>query len=142
MMKTQATGGTAEPKSPTLQNPTTYSTVYIRVQPFFAPEIPTKIPSLPDTEPAAPPPVPKAEQQQLKFLLYLADPSHELTHATVTQGVSAGWIGMWDAHEWVEVTVVEVLRIGVEVLGQHYVADRMGWAKRAELEALVTEKTG
>ncbi|KAH7340980.1 maintenance of telomere capping protein 1 [Rhizoctonia solani] len=133
---------TTEPKSPTLQNPTTYSTIYIRVQPFFSPELPTKIPGLPDTEVPAAPPTPKAEQQQLQFLLYLVDPVHELAHATVTQGVSAGWLGIWDAHEWVENTVVEVLRVGVEVLGQHYVADRMGYAKRAELEALVAEKTG
>ncbi|CAE6489627.1 unnamed protein product [Rhizoctonia solani] len=133
---------TSEPKSPTLQNPTTYSTVYIRVQPFFSPELPTKIPSLPGAENPAVPPTPKAEQQQLQFLLYLVDPAHELAHATVTQGVSAGWLGMWDAHEWIETTVVEVLRVGVEVLGQHYVADRMGYAKRAELEALVSEKSG
>ncbi|CAE6527374.1 unnamed protein product [Rhizoctonia solani] len=133
---------TTEPKSPTLQNPTTYSTIYIRVQPFFSPELPTKLPNLPGTEAPEAPPTPKAEQQQLQFLLYLVDPVHELAHATVTQGVSAGWLGMWEAHEWVEDTVVEVLRIGVEVLGQHYVADRMGYAKRAELEALVAEKTG
>ncbi|KDN42152.1 hypothetical protein RSAG8_07010, partial [Rhizoctonia solani AG-8 WAC10335] len=137
-----AQSDTTEPKSPTLQNPTTYSTVYIRVQPFYSPELPAKLPSLPGTEAPAVPPVPKAEQQQLQFLLYLVDPVHELAHATVTQGVSAGWIGMWDAHEWVEDTVVEVLRVGVEVLGQHYVADRMGYAKRAELEALVSEKAG
>lgn len=137
----QETAETKEPKSPTLQNPTTYSTIYIRVQPFFSPEISAKVPGLPAPEASAPPPAPKAEQRQLQFLLYLVDPSHELAHATVTQGVSAGWIGIWDAHDWVEATVVEVLRVGVEVLGQHYVADRMGWAKRAELEALVAEKT-
>ncbi|KAF8759107.1 hypothetical protein RHS01_02472 [Rhizoctonia solani] len=66
---------TSEPKSPTLQNPTTYSTVYIRVQPFFSPELPTKIPSLPGAENPAVPPTPKAEQQQLQFLLYLVDPA-------------------------------------------------------------------
>ncbi|KAG8733208.1 hypothetical protein FRC11_007926 [Ceratobasidium sp. 423] len=133
---------TEEPKSPTLQNPTTYSTIYIRVQPFFSPELPTKIPSLPGTEAPPAPPAPKPEQKQLQFLLYLVDPVHELAHATVTQGVVAGWLGIWDTHEWVENTVVEILRVGVEVLGQHYVADRMGYAKRAELEALVAEKTG
>ncbi|CCO27770.1 Maintenance of telomere capping protein 1 [Rhizoctonia solani AG-1 IB] len=143
MVKVHATQSTtAEPKSPTLQNPTTHSTVYIRVQPFFSPELPTKIPSLPGADAPAEPPAPKAEQQQLQFLLYLVDPAHELAHATITQGVSAGWLGIWDAHEWIENTVVEVLRVGVEVLGQHYVADRMGYAKRAELEALVAEKTG
>lgn len=139
-MKIHATQATNEPNSPTLQNPTTYSTVYIRVQPFFSPEIPTKIPGRPQD--AASPIVPKMEQKQLKFLLYLVDPTHELAHASVTQGTSANWTAIWDNHEWVEEIVVEVLRVGVEVLGQHYVADRMGWAKRAELESLVAEKTG
>ncbi|CAE6516597.1 unnamed protein product [Rhizoctonia solani] len=143
MVKVRAAQSTtAGPESPTLQNPTTYSTIYIRVQPFFSPELPTKIPSLPGAEAPAAPPTPKAEQQQLQFLLYLADPVHELAHVSVTQGVAAGWLGIWDTHGWVEDTVVEVLRVGVEVLGQHYVADRMGYAKRAELEALVAEKTG
>ncbi|KAG8708754.1 hypothetical protein FRC08_018721 [Ceratobasidium sp. 394] len=145
LVRVNASHVPAAPKSPTLQNPTTYSTVYIRVQPFFSPSIHTKIPALPDTEPAepaAPLAEPRAEQQQLQFMLYLVDPSHQLAHATVTQGVSAGWLGLWDAHDWVENTVVEVLRVGVEVMGQHYVADRMGYAKRAELEAIVAEKTG
>ncbi|KAG9126420.1 hypothetical protein FRC07_003524 [Ceratobasidium sp. 392] len=145
LVKVGASHAPAAPKSPTLQNPTTYSTVYIRVQPFFSPAIHTKIPVIPDAEPAEPaepPAEPRAEQQQLQFLLYLVDPSHQLAHATLTQGVSAGWLGLWDAHDWVENTVVEVLRVGVEVVGQHYVADRMGYAKRAEIEAIVAEKTG
>lgn len=141
-MKVNSSNAPASPKSPTLQNPTTYSTIYIRVQPFFSPEITTTIPSLPGAEPPASPPEPRAPQQQLQFLLYLVDPSHDLAHATITQGVSAGWLGLWDGHDWVENTVVEVLRVGVEVLGQHYVADRMGYAKRAEIEALVAEKAG
>ncbi|KAG9094588.1 hypothetical protein FRC06_010669 [Ceratobasidium sp. 370] len=145
LVKINASHAPAAPKSPTLQNPTTYSTVYIRVQPFFSPAIHTKIPALPDAEPAdstVPLAEPRAEQQQLQFMLYLVDPSHQLAYATVTQGVSAGWLGLWDAHDWVENTVVEVLRVGVEVVGQHYVADRMGYAKRAEIEAIVAEKTG
>lgn len=142
LVKVNSSNVPAVPKSPTLQNPTTYSTIYIRVQPFFSSEIPTTIPSLPGVEPPETPQGPRAQQQQLQFLLYLVDPSHDLAHATTTQGVSAGWLGLWDAHDWVESTVVEVLRVGVEVLGQHYVADRMGYAKRAEIEALVAEKTG
>ncbi|KAG8680089.1 hypothetical protein FRC09_018494 [Ceratobasidium sp. 395] len=145
LVKVNASHAPTTVKSPTLQNPTTYSTVYIRVQPFFSPAMHTKIPALPDAEPSEPaesPAEPRAEQQQLQFLLYLVDPSHQLAHATLTQGVSAGWLGLWDAHDWVENTVVEVLRVGVEVMGQHYVADRMGYAKRAEIEAIVAEKTG
>ncbi|QRV86596.1 maintenance of telomere capping protein 1 [Ceratobasidium sp. AG-Ba] len=144
LVKARAAQAPEKPKSPTLQNPTTYSTVYIRVQPFFSPSLPTKIPSLPGAESTeSPVPAePRAEQQQLQFLLYLVDPLHQLAHATVTQGVAAGWLGLWDAHDWVESTVVEVLRVGVEVMGQHYVADRMGYAKRAEIEAIVAEKSG
>lgn len=36
---------------------------------------------------------------------------------------------MWDAHEWVEDQLAEALRLGVEMLGQEYVVERMGWDK-------------
>ena len=34
---------------------------------------------------------------------------------------------MLEKHEWVEDLLVEALRVGVEVLGQEYLAARMGW---------------
>lgn len=35
---------------------------------------------------------------------------------------------LWDAHEWVEDQLAETLRLGVEMLGQEYVVERMGWS--------------
>ena len=34
---------------------------------------------------------------------------------------------------WVEDVLVEVLRVGLEVLGQEYIAERMGWGKAPEV---------
>lgn len=65
--------------------------------------------------------------QQLQFLIYLADPEHQLIHTTVTQAVPGKWLAMWDEYEWVEDLVAEALRVGVEVIGQEYVVARMGW---------------
>lgn len=46
---------------------------------------------------------------------------------------------MWDKHDWVEDGLAETLRLGVEMLGQEYVVERMGWAKEA---ASPTEASG
>lgn len=47
--------------------------------------------------------------------------------STVTQSLPAQWMDMWDAHDWVEDQLAEALRLGVEMLGQEYVVERMSW---------------
>jgi len=70
-------------------------------------------------------------QDSLQFLLHLVDPVHKLSHTTVTQIIPRHWLDIWDQYEWVEDTVAEVIRIGVEVLGQEYVVARMGWGSQS-----------
>ncbi|PFH49229.1 hypothetical protein AMATHDRAFT_148188 [Amanita thiersii Skay4041] len=94
-----------QPKVSSLTSPTTYSDVYIRVQPFSN----------------------MSQQDDLQFLIYLSDPVHQLVHLTVTQSVPQRWLSMWDEYDWVEDLVAEVLRVGIEVIGQEYVVSRMGW---------------
>ena len=100
----------------TTQNPTTFSYVYLRIQPFFSSY------------------TLEAEKsyQSLQFLLYLSDPSHQLLHSTVTQGIPGKWLDLWDTYPWVEDLAVEALRVGVEVLGQEYISGRMGWTPDKE----------
>lgn len=100
----------------TAQNPTTYSYIYLRIQPFFSSY----------TLQA------EKSQQSLQFLLYLSDPSHRLLHSTVTQGIPGKWLDHWDTYPWVEDLAVEALRVGVEVLGQEYISGRMGWTPDKE----------
>lgn len=110
--------------------PTTYSDVYLRVQAYTTTRhLPTQIiASSSQATPSAP-----AIHQDVHFLLHLTDPSHSLTHTTVTQAVPLDWIDLWngnaDKYDWVEDLMAEALRIGVEVLGQGYVVQRMGWAE-------------
>lgn len=66
----------------------------------------------------------------MQFILHLVDPGHQLARTTVTQAIPAGWLGLWDQYDWVEDLVAESLRIAVEVLGQDYLASRMGWKKK------------
>ena len=106
-----------------IQNPTTYSYVYLRVQPF------TTAHALPHLPGAEAPPAP-AEQTALQFLICLSDPHHKLVHSTVTQAVPAKWLELWDEYDWVEDLVVEAIRIGTEVIGQEYIGSRMGWDKK------------
>jgi hypothetical protein len=74
-------------------------------------------------------------------MLHLLDPVHSLTHTTVTQVVPAKWMELWDQYDWVEDLVAEALRVGVEVLGQEYIASRMGWGNR-EKEAERASEVG
>ncbi|KAH9937436.1 maintenance of telomere capping protein 1 [Fomitopsis serialis] len=110
------------------QNPTTYSYVYVRIQPYLT-TFPLPQPSV-NAEvvtPATP-----TTQTSLQFLIYLSDPTHQLNHSTVTQAVPGNWLDFWDEYEWVEDLVVEAIRVGVEVIGQEYVVSRMGWSNPTE----------
>lgn len=104
------------PEASTAQNPTTYSYVYLRIQPFFSSHTPQT----------------GKPHQSLQFLLYLSDPSHQLLHSTVTQGIPGKWLDLWNVYPWVEDLAVEALRVGVEVLGQEYISGRMGWTPDKE----------
>ncbi|KAJ7169542.1 maintenance of telomere capping protein 1 [Mycena filopes] len=120
----------ANPDSSNLQTPTTYSHIYLRIQPFLT-SFP--FPATTTTEDAPPAPA-----QHLQFLVSLSDPSHKLTHNTVTQCVPGDWLaaGMWERYEWVEDLMAEALRVGVEVIGQEYVVKRMGWGAEVKETAV------
>jgi len=126
---------TATPSA--INTPTTYSNVYIRVQPFL-----TKPPSSDsdsddssdesssdeDSSSSDGDSTKKSSESRLQFLIYLYDPEHKLTQKSVTQAVSSGWLALWDEYDWVEDLVADALRLGVEVVGQEYLVSRMGWA--------------
>ncbi|KAJ3790342.1 maintenance of telomere capping protein 1 [Lentinula aff. detonsa] len=112
-------------KSLSLQLPTSYSYVYLRVQPYLISYSVPSTSALASTDGSAPPE--QSKQQHLQFLLYLSDPEHNLIHSTITQAVPGAWLGIWDDYEWVEDLVAEALRVGVEVIGQEYLVSRMGW---------------
>ncbi|EPS99107.1 hypothetical protein FOMPIDRAFT_1037151 [Fomitopsis schrenkii] len=115
--------GPQQPHSSSAQNPTTYSYVFIRIQPYMT-TFPLPQPSVNN---GITPLVAPTERISLQFLLYLSDPSHQLNHSTVTQAVPGNWLDFWDEYEWVEDLVVEAIRVGVEVIGQEYIVSRMGW---------------
>ncbi|KAH6917546.1 maintenance of telomere capping protein 1 [Coprinopsis sp. MPI-PUGE-AT-0042] len=103
-------------KESNINTPTTYSNVYLRIQPFY-------------TSPAQPSLVESSDDpsQKIQFLIYLYDPEHKLAFTSVTQGVSSQWLSIWDEYDWVEDLVADALRLGVEVIGQDYLVSRMGW---------------
>jgi hypothetical protein len=113
IIKTNAPPDPERPSS--IQNPTTTSYVYLRVQPF------TSTITVPGPE--------QTESSQLRFILFLSDPAHKLSYTTVTQAIPEHWLKVWDEYDWVEDMVAEALRVGVEVIGQEYVVGRMGWAR-------------
>lgn len=109
----------------TIKNPnnaTTYSNVYLRIQPY----------SSSYSQPPALSEVSSEAQQQLQFLIHFFDPVHKLAHTTVTQTVPIKWLSLWDDFDWVEDLIADALRVGVEVIGQEYVVARMGWGPKEE----------
>ncbi|ESK98466.1 hypothetical protein Moror_216 [Moniliophthora roreri MCA 2997] len=133
LIKKTNTGSSAQSSS--IQSPTSYSNVFLHIQPYFSSYI---IPAA-ETESAelSAPPV-QAKQQHLQFLIYLSDPSHSLVHSTITQAAPGAWLAIWDEYDWVEDLVAEALRVGIEVVAQEYVVSRMGWVKKV-IEKSVTE---
>lgn len=111
-----------------LNNPTIYSTVYLRIQPYTSPS-PFPVSSGAEASPSS---------QQLQFLLQLRDPAHTLDMSTSTQAMPARWMDLWDTHEWVEDQLAEALRLGVEMLGQEYVVQRMGWGSATSISSSPT----
>ncbi|KAF8591971.1 hypothetical protein K439DRAFT_1401418 [Ramaria rubella] len=130
--------GKAPARNSTTSNPTTYSTVYLRIQPYLT-SIPPDLLSTHDDTPSG-----SALSQtptHLQFLLYLSSPSHSLTHTTTSQAVPSRWVdafqeedaeGVGALNSWVEDVLVDVLRVSVEIIGQEYVGERMGWGKRMD----------
>ncbi|KAF9243889.1 maintenance of telomere capping protein 1 [Melanogaster broomeanus] len=111
----------APPKESSTEIPVTYSYIYLRVQPFVRSyTLPQPIEEGPSD----------SEGSYLQFILHLSDPGHQLAHTTVTQAVPTKWLELWDQYDWVEDMVAESLRVAVEVLGQDYLASRMGWGKK------------
>ncbi len=117
------------PTENTIQNPTTYSYVFHRIQPY------TTTTSIPQVDSADEP----LTESSVQFLLYLSDPSHRVLHTTVTQAVPGRWLGLWDDYDWVEDLVIEAIRVGVEVIGQEYIVSRMSWDKKKEPNPLIVE---
>jgi hypothetical protein len=111
-------------KESSTENPTEYSYIFLRVQPFT-----TSYKSRGSSVDAAP-----QTHEKLQFVLHLEDPGHKIVHTAVTQAVPANWLAVWDKYDWVEDAVVEVLRVGVEVLGQEYIATRMSWTQASTPE--------
>lgn len=127
--------------------PITVSPVFLRIQPILAPlpfsEPTLLLPTLASVASASDPSTPasnaiiattaSAAPQHLYFLLLLYDPSHSLRHSTITQAVPSQWMDIpYEENEWVEEALVDVIRKGVEVVGQDYVGRRMGILKGVE----------
>jgi len=109
----------------TVKNPsnaTTYSNVYLRIQPY----------SSSYSQPPSVSEVSSDVQRQLQFLIYFFDPAHKLAHTTLTQAVPLKWLSLWDEYDWVEDLIADALRVGVEVIGQEYVVARMGWGSNED----------
>lgn len=95
-----------EPDHPdSLTVPVTTCPIYMRIQPCVA--------ALPFLSSSA------APSTALFFLLILRDPTHNLSHSSISQSIPSAWLDIpFEENEWVEDVMVDVIRRGVEVIGQ------------------------
>lgn len=98
--------------------PVTTVPIFLHLQPVLAPLSVPEPPLLLDTETDATP-TSSTPAKHLQFILSLHDPVHNLRFTTVSQGVPADWLDVdYDQSEWVEERLVDVIRVGVEIIAQ------------------------
>jgi len=138
-IKTHAAQPLKEPHS---TNPTTYTPVFLRVQPFTSTFPPV-------SDPTDATGVKATSKPTLQFFLYLTDPEHKITRTTVSNVIPYSWITLWDLDkedenrkngEWIEDMLVDALRIAVEIIGQEYIVARMSWDAPLEENVEADEK--
>lgn len=99
----------AAPSDNSITIPVTNCPIFLRIQPCLAP-----LPFHP-----TPAPTGTKEGHALFFLLLLKDPGHSLSHASISQSIPGPWLDIpFEENEWVEDVMVEVIRRGVEIVGQ------------------------
>lgn len=60
-----------------------------------------------------------AHPEHMSFIMTLHDPTHSLRFCTVTQPVPGDWLDVeYENSDWVEERLVDVLRVGVEIIAQ------------------------
>jgi len=113
--------------------PITHCPVYVRIQPIIS-RLPVFGPTSSTTTRGSTA-APQGPGQQgvtvdmeghLFFLVLLRDVKNSLDHATLTQSIPATWLDIpFEENEWVEDILVDVIRRGIEIIGQQYVNGRI-----------------
>jgi hypothetical protein len=133
-------------KESSITVPVTVCPVYMRIQPVLAsmpfdmPTASTQLAS--DSSPSSGPTIKTDEELYLFFILILRDPTNELVHKTLTQSMPSKWLEIpFEENEWVEDIMVDVIRRGVEIIGEEYIKGRMHGRlfKNAKVETLFEE---
>lgn len=96
--------------------------IFLHLQPVLAP---LAIPEPPILLSSATPITVSEPAEHLYFIMSLHDPAHSLRFTTVSQPSPKDWLEVeYEQSDWVEERLVDVLRVGVEVLAQD-VSDRL-----------------
>lgn len=138
--------------------PVTVCPVYMRIQPVIA-AMPFATTSTSSTTPSTTTPSSSNEQPQtgatmtttrtsddlhLYFVMILRDPTNELVHKTLSQSMPSKWLDIpFEENEWVEDIMVDVIRRGVEIIGEEYIKGRMHGRllKNAKAETIFEDET-
>ncbi|CAO1620291.1 unnamed protein product [Parajaminaea phylloscopi] len=132
--------GAHEPRAPKKADdattPVTYCPVFLRIQACQAP-----IPGLPaansesGTSHAGATTAGASDtssQDCIYFLVLLQDPSHGLSHRSISQSVPASWLTLnFEDNPWIEQSLVDALEGALSVVAQAYVDGRQSGSSRS-----------
>ncbi|CAB4409082.1 unnamed protein product [Rhizophagus irregularis] len=112
--------------------PTTTSPVFMAIQPTKA--NPCSLPTNSETS--------TDPEKYLFYVIVLTDPTHKLTFKTVSQALPVSWLDIpHEENEWVELKMVQAIKLAVKTIAQEYVWHRMTASEEHQQESQPLEET-
>ncbi|RGB33651.1 maintenance of telomere capping protein 1 [Rhizophagus diaphanus] len=111
--------------------PTTTSPVFMAIQPTKA--NPCSLPTNSETS--------TDSEKYLFYVIVLTDPTHKLTFKTVSQALPVSWLDIpHEENEWVELKMVQAIKLAVKTIAQEYVWHRMTASEEHQQESQPLEE--
>lgn len=111
--------------------PTTTSPVFMAIQPTKA--NPCSLPTNSETS--------TDPEKYLFYVIVLTDPTHKLTFKTVSQALPVSWLDIpHEENEWVELKMVQAIKLAVKTIAQEYVWHRMTASEEHQQESQPLEE--
>ncbi|EXX63740.1 hypothetical protein RirG_149570 [Rhizophagus irregularis DAOM 197198w] len=80
-------------------------------------------------------------EKYLFYVIVLTDPTHKLTFKTVSQALPVSWLDIpHEENEWVELKMVQAIKLAVKTIAQEYVWHRMTASEEHQQESQPLEE--
>lgn len=120
---------TSQAQAPnSLSVPVTKCPIFVRIQPCLSPLVGANE----GPEAAQAGQTSSRSQEHVHFLILLQDPTHGLSHRSVSQSVPSSWLSLsFDDNPWIEQSLVDALEGALSVTAQEYINGRQSGRSRS-----------